>query len=389
MSQLSDAKVAALWGGISSRRRARRARRHAAFALGGAAALLLCVFLRARPPVVAQAVASDEVAAIGPAKAPSALHIPALVSAETAKTVALDDGSRIELGQGARLDVRANTGTAFTVRLEGSATFDVTPGGPRRWSIVADLLTVDVIGTRFEVLEESQGGERQERVVVEHGIVVVRGDNVPGHFHRLVDGQSLTVSAKTLPEETSEPSRVSLAPSISKPAPRLLPSAAPRTPGWKELALNGDYAGAYLALDSGVLGASAHASVDDLLLLADTARLSRHGRDAVIPLSRVVEDHSGDPRASVAAFTLGRLELDTLGEPLRAALAFDRAISLGLPEGLGEDAYARLVEASARGGDASGARRAAAEYARKYPQGSRSSTMNRWLSGASPPPGAP
>ena len=65
--------------------------------------------------------------------------------------------------------------------------------------------------------------------------------------------------------------------------------------------------------------------------------------------------------------------------PLRLSLA----IALGLPEGLMEDAYARLVEADAKAGDFVAARAARDAYARRYPQGTRSSTIERWLSGAS------
>ena len=58
---------------------------------------------------------------------------------------------------------------------------------------------------------------------------------------------------------------------------------------------------------------------------------------------------------------------------------FERAIALGLPGGLAEDAYARLVEARSRAGDGAGARAAASEYAQKYPNGSRASTIQRWV----------
>ena len=106
-------------------------------------------------------------------------------------------------------------------------------------------------------------------------------------------------------------------------------------------------------------------------------------------LSLVVQDHPSDARAAVAAFTLGRLELDTLGEARPAATAFARAIALGLPGGLVEDAYARLVEAHARGGDPEAARAAASDYERRYPGGTRSSTMRRWVPGAAAPPSGP
>jgi hypothetical protein len=78
---------------------------------------------------------------------------------------------------------------------------------------------------------------------------------------------------------------------------------------------------------------------------------------------------------------LGRIELDTLSHPDRAAKAFARAIDLGLPAGLVEDGYARLVEARSRAGDRAGARAAFDTYTRAFPRGAHAATMRRWLDG--------
>jgi hypothetical protein len=78
---------------------------------------------------------------------------------------------------------------------------------------------------------------------------------------------------------------------------------------------------------------------------------------------------------------LGRVELDALGDPARAAEAFRRAITLGIPQGLLEDVYARLVEACARAGEREAARQAAAEYHARFPEGSRAAAIARWASG--------
>ena len=111
------------------------------------------------------------------------------------------------------------------------------------------------------------------------------------------------------------------------------------------------------------------AGVGDLLLLADVARLSGHPRDAVAPLERILDAYPRDAQAPLAAFALGRLELDALDAPARAARALDRALALGLPQSLREDARARLVEAHARSGNAAAARAAAAAYRREFPDG--------------------
>jgi transmembrane sensor len=243
---------------------------------------------------------------------------------------------------------------------------------------------VDVIGTRFRVEDEMRGGDEWVRVTVEHGIVLVRGDSVPGRVQRLVDGQTIEVGALhasgAAPPIAPEPSASAAVP--SRPVHPKVDAGSAQVPLWRALAGSGDYARAYREIGAGGIASEAsHASVDDLLALGDVARLSGHPQDAVAPLSGVIRDHSSDARAGVAAFTLGRLELDTLARPDQAAAAFARSIELGLPGSLAEDAYARLVEADARAGDRAGARAAAKEYARKFPQGSRSSTIDRWVTG--------
>jgi outer membrane protein assembly factor BamD (BamD/ComL family) len=88
---------------------------------------------------------------------------------------------------------------------------------------------------------------------------------------------------------------------------------------------------------------------------------------------------NGDPAAGVAAFTLGRLELDVLHRPERAVRAFARALDTTLPARLREDAAARLVDAYVRAGDTASAQRAAENYLREYPEGRHADTVRRQL----------
>jgi transmembrane sensor len=109
----------------------------------------------------------------------------------------------------------------------------------------------------------------------------------------------------------------------------------------------------------------------DLLLLADVARLSHHAADAVAPLSRLLREHAGDPRAPLAAFTLGRVLLDDLGRPREAAESFVRTQQLDPSGPLSQDALAREVEAWSRAGEAASAHARALHYLQKYPSGRR------------------
>lgn len=367
---LDDASVDRLWTGIAQRRRAGARRRQTVTAVATAGGVLALVFFALGPrhtTPVAQPGAG------GPLTMQGGGGLAVLSATNRTEPFALSDASRIELARGARLEAKANSGTAFTAHLDGAATFEVTPGGPRRWSIECGAVTVDVIGTRFRVADEGTPAAPHVHVSVEHGIVLVRGDAVPNHLQRLVDGQSIDVPGAVAPLPAPAPA----------PAPDPGPSSHPAaTPSWHDLARGGDYDGAYRQLGpTGLAAEASGASVDDLLALADIARLSAHPADAVGPLTRVLDRHGGDSRAPLAAFTLGRIQLDTLGQPAPAAIAFERAIRLGLPEGLTEDAYARLVEADAKAGQPEAARAARAEYERKYPHGGRSSTMRRWAPG--------
>ena len=111
------------------------------------------------------------------------------------------------------------------------------------------------------------------------------------------------------------------------------------------------------------------------------ARLSGHPAEAVAPLERILGELSSDPQAPLAAFTLGRIELDALSHPAEARAAFERALALGVPAGLREDARARLVEACARAGETAAAASAASAYAREYPGGRHARAIEAWLSG--------
>lgn len=114
----------------------------------------------------------------------------------------------------------------------------------------------------------------------------------------------------------------------------------------------------------------------DLMLAADVARMSKHSDQAVAPLRKLLANHPGDPRAALAAFTLGRVLLDELGRPREAAEAFARAHAMG--GAMAQDALAREVEAWSRAGDAATARARAEEYVRTYPGGRRERSVRKF-----------
>ena len=289
--------------------------------------------------------------------------------------LAMSDGSRIELTAGARFTPLESTGTSFVAILErGSAHFEVRPGGPRRWQVECGLATVEVVGTGFDC---ARAPGRLD-VSVQHGAVLVRGERVPDRARRLAAGETLEVLDAPAAEATRAPAGELEASAAAPEAPAATTvAAAPRREAvaedagaWRELARGGHHREAFAALGPrGLLRETKRRGVADLLVLADVARLSGHAVEAVAPLERILREFPGDPQAPLAALALGRLELDTLDRPAKAATALNLALSLGVPHSLREDVRTRLVEACARAGNRTAARAAGAAYLREYPDG--------------------
>jgi transmembrane sensor len=310
-----------------------------------------------------------------------------------AKEIALSDGSRIRLSAGTRLDPLQSSSTTFSAVVTGRrADFEVRPGGRRHWVIECGLASVEVLGTAF-ACEREPG---RLRVAVRHGVVLVRGELVPDRARRVAAGETLeVVDDASHPEPLAGP-RVPpqaplglVAPVPVAPEAALGPADSERSilrsrPGagktWRELARHGRNGEAFAALGpEGLRRESRKLGVKDLLALADVARLSGHPAEAVVPLGRILAEFPNDAQASLAAFALGRLELDSLGHAQAAVAAFRKALALGIPRSLREDVTARLVEAYARSGNAGEARRVADAYFAEFPSGRHVRAIHGWL----------
>jgi transmembrane sensor len=145
---------------------------------------------------------------------------------------------------------------------------------------------------------------------------------------------------------------------------------------WRQHAEQGEFQEAYALLERE--RARVSDDVEELLLAADAARLSNHAAQAVPYLQRVVNRHAGDPRAPLAAFTLGGVLMNQLGRPREAGEAYAKARTLSPSSALSQDALARQVEAAHRASDAAAARVLALEYLERYPQGRRVQAVQRF-----------
>ena len=362
---LPEDRIHRVWQGVQKGRSARRGvPGYYAGALALAAVLcaaLVVWFTRPSPAAALRMQNGDEV--------------PSIITSGGQRAVAFDDGSAIDLGEGARVDVLESTGRAFGLALRsGAIEFEVHPGGPRVWRIECGGLTVEVVGTHFTVARNTDA----VRVAVTRGAVLVRGERVPDAVVRLGPGQSIVVPWKEesrVTAETAGPPAVAGSASMEGSAEgreaRIAPArGAPPSP-------------TTAAAPTTSAAVPAPAVLDALLARADGARRSGQFAEAASLLEEGIARYPGEPRVALTEFSLGRLYLDSLGDAARAAAHFSRAIADGrLPATLREDAAARLVEALSRAGDSAGAVSAAARYRALYPAGRRAADVDRWVSPA-------
>lgn len=240
---------------------------------------------------------------------------------------------------------------------KGGGRFDVVPRPERVFSVRAGEVTVSVLGTAFSV----------ERVADRVGVTVTRGTvqvDWGAGARRLAAGEDgwfppLVVSPAAAEEPAEGPAkeagpvrhkrkRVDDGAATPSPSPTVEP-AEPAVPPVPDAA--------------------------KLLADADRARLAGRFEDGASLLSRLIREHPGDPRAPLAAFSLGRILLGELHRPAEAAQAFARVRALAPDGPLAEDALAREVEAWARAGNLERARARGAEYLRLYPNGTRAADV--------------
>jgi transmembrane sensor len=312
---VSEARIARLWKHVSLRLEQKRPRRlvwlgRGAFGLTATAALWFA-FDAARVP-----------STTGVGLEPTAFQ-----TRTDASSVALADGSAIELAPETHLDLVEGKQESVKLKLEyGRVTCDVAKNPARAFSVVAGDVVVKVVGTRFSV---SRSGERVE-VEVQRGAVEVQ---TPSRREPLLlaAGQSYREEPPPPKPVVSAPERV--LPERSEPKPQVSASAA-----------------------------------RELFDEANQARRSGDTARAAELYESLLRRYPGDGRAGLAAFELGRLRMDSLNDLPGAASALERAVTM-TPGGFREDAIARLVrvyDALGRTGDC---QRAKERYLKGYPNG--------------------
>jgi hypothetical protein len=324
----------------------------------------------------------------------SASELPLTFSEGTEVVMAADSRGRVE--------GLTRVGASFLLE-RGQVRAHVVHRSNTSWRFLAGPFEVQVTGTTLGV--DWDPARERFAVHVDEGAVVVRGPNV-GAPQVVRTGEQCVVD---LPSRTTRispieaPRATAVAPVDAGPdARRDAPGAASATTivepptqtppssgfaaragasapavSWIKLDEKGDYDAAYTAaLTAGLASVLRASSADELLRLAQVARLSGHRdteREALVTCRR---RFPGSERAAVAAYELGRSS-----SPSEASSWFDTYLGEQPAGPLAREAAGRRVEARASAGDDRGARDAAARYLARYPDGPHAVLARRVLAG--------
>jgi transmembrane sensor len=313
---------------------------------------------------------------------------PLAVSIHDGSGLALSPNTRIEIDQGA--GVRAigvePVGAAHSegdrsrvaVRLaKGKVQCDVTPNPKRSFVVHAGGVEVRVTGTSFSV--ELSPNQDEVRVQVKAGTVEVAPPGSTGHERRLSAGEAWAIDLDAASSGATSASggvgavagEVSAA-GPTRPAQSGEPAAPSAGPGSADLRARRS---APVVAEQGE--PAAESSAPQLFDRANAARREGDVGEAARGYEALLAKFPNDGRAGLAAFELGRLRMDRLGDMSGAVTALKRAVAMAPGSGFREDAMARLVQAYAALGAKASCRSARDAYLKAYPKGVHLATVSR------------
>jgi transmembrane sensor len=332
--QLTDGDVERLVRGARQRRERTRVQRSLGLGLGiGAASVAaLSLFLRLPQREAASTVSSRApvlTSAADPSRASLAHEPKATLLADASRALALEPGTRLAVEEDGPARVR--------LRLDrGRARFEVTRRAERSFEVRAGEVVVKVVGTVFDVeLVADRVG-----VSVERGAVEVnwgRGQK------RLSAGERGWFPPLVLSENAGPAEPPASARAGSGGKAQVTPPASATPP--------------------------AELDAQELFAEVDASRARGNPARAAELLRQLLRDYPNDPRAALAAFTLGRVLLNDLASPREAAAAFRQVREKAPASQFAEDALAREIEAWNRASEPDRARSLATTYLERYPAG--------------------
>jgi transmembrane sensor len=355
---VSDARMARVWRNVRGRLEAappaRRGLRWAAF--GGA--------------LIAVAVVAAVAFLVPRGQGGSALENAALDTAGDTLGVTLLDGSKLTLDSRTHVQVAGGNSDAVALVVgHGRISCDVTHRPGRSFVVRASGVEVRVVGTRFSVRDEQRADGAHVEVNVERGAVEVLSERHPGQLTRVAAGQSFS---EWVPAPGATPSSSAATAGLPAPTPAPTPTLEPSAP---------QPPAPSAVLEQRSPSDTPHAAREltprELLDAANTARRAGDARSAADDYSQILKKFPSDGRAGLAAFELGRLRMDRLGDLAGAVQALERAVQLAPGSGFREDAMARLVTAYAGSGRSSDCTRARSAYLAAFPVGVHRDAVTR------------
>jgi transmembrane sensor len=267
----------------------------------------------------------------------------------------------------------------------GKARLAVVPRAHNRWTVRAGPFVVHVTGTRFDVawdpvkdrfvLELYEGSLTLSGCVFGEGNALVAGERVEAGCG-LAEYRVSKLAARGKPREPP----VDVAASASPAASSAEGLAERVRPDWLTLARAGRYGESYRTAEAdGFDELCGKSNAGNLLLLGDVARLSGHTDQARAAYLMVRSRFARSQSAAIAAFYLGRLELDA--NPTGSAKKWLLTYLEEMPDGpLSAAALGRLLEVQIAAHDRDSAVALARQYLDRYPSGPHSAAAERVLS---------
>lgn len=254
----------------------------------------------------------------------------------------------------------------------GTISVDVHHQEGSRWSVAAGPFAVQVTGTRFDL--SWSGAELNVKLY--EGSVRVDGVSVAGSValtagHELVARDSSEVTIRPLaavPDRTA-PTQASAAPIEAFPSASAQVRPAPTT-SWTDLVASGDFRAVVDHCERlGSEGALATRPLTDLVALAEAARYVGRSDLARRALLAQRERFSGSAAATQAAFFLGRMSEDSLGQPAEAINYYEQYLTAAPNGAFSSEALGRqmLLVHRLRGKEAGVV--AAQAYLARFPAG--------------------
>lgn len=310
------------------------------------------------------------------------------------------EGSSVVLRGGSRARVlSADAGGARVLLENGEAEVAITHRTARatRWSFEAGSFHVLVTGTKFKVAWNA--ASQALSLATKEGSVLVSAPclNAP---RAVSAGSSVELTCGPKPLAAAAPRAGSAAPSASPEkgagAPIVAPALARAVPrvrvdegehgaqnvdAFREALRKGQLAEALRAAEAaGFKSVCERANPEELLALADAARLSGSAGRAGETLLALRRRFPRAPESATAAFALGRIAFDQRADYAEAARWFQAYLDQQPNGPLLGDAAGRLLQARARGADRAAARSEAERYLARFPAGPYAAEARKILS---------